>query len=53
MAAQIDNEQVNDHVYEDGAPGLSGQRVLPPVPATQIDRGVCSDVQQIVVPSLF
>jgi len=53
MAARTDNERVKDHVYEDGAPGLSRQRVLPPVHATQITRGVWSDGHQIVVPSLI
>jgi len=36
-------------VCEDGALVLSGQRVLPPVSATQAARGVRSDGQQIVV----
>ena len=39
-------------MYEDGTSGLL-VRVLPPVSATQIARGVPSDGQQIVVPSLF
>ena len=50
MAARTDHERVKVHVYEDGAPGLSGQLVLPPVFAKQTALGVRSDGLLIVVP---
>ena len=53
MTARTDYERVKDHVYEDGAPGLSGQCLLPPVSATEAARDFRSNGQQIVVPSLF
>jgi len=53
METQVDHEKSKYNVHEDGAFGLSGNRVLPPATSEKAARGVRSVGLEIVVTTRF
>jgi len=53
MEAKTDHERSKNHVHEGGAPGLSGQRILPSVCIALTTRSVRTVGLQVVAHPLF